>query len=178
MDIEIEKVGKWLDDVVIGLNLCPFAAKPRRSDQVRIITSSAEETEALLTELYKEIKLLSDTPPEKIETSLIIIPNFLADFDDYNQFLDLADELLLQFEWDGVFQVASFHPDYCFADVAPDSVENLTNRSPYPILHIIREASIEKAVESITDPEEIYKRNIKSIQNLSKDQIKQLFYYL
>ena len=178
MDEKIEAVERWLDEVVIGLNFCPFAAKPRRNEQVRITTSNATTEELLLTDLQDELTLLDQTPTTKIETTLLIVPEMLADFYDYNQFLDLVDELLVRFEWEGTFQIASFHPDYCFADAEPGSVENLTNRSPYPILHIIREDSIEKALESITDTNEVYKRNIETTKNLTPEQIKALFCYL
>ena len=171
-------VERWLDEVVIGLNFCPFAAKPRRNEQVRFVTSEASSEESLLTDLQDELTFLDQTPPSEIETTLLIVPEMLTDFYDYNQFLDLVDELLARFEWEGVFQVASFHPDYCFADAESDSVENLTNRSPYPILHIIREESIENALENITEPDEIYKRNIQTMKKLSVDQMKTLFPHL
>lgn len=178
MDKIIEAVESWLDEVVIELNFCPFAAKPRRHDQIRFITNDATSSEELLTSLQDELTLLDQTPSTEIETTLLIVPKMLTDFHDYNQFLDLVDELLIQFEWEGIFQIASFHPNYRFADTEPDSVENLTNRSPYPILHILREDSIEKALENIADPDEVYKRNIKTMKNLSATQIKTLFYYL
>jgi len=178
MGNEIKDIVHWLDEVVIGLNFCPFAAKPRRNEQVRLVTSNASSDELLLTDLQNELSLLGQTPPSKIETTLLVVPKMLADFYDYNQFLDLVDELLVQFEWEGIFQVASFHPNYCFSDAEPDSIENLTNRSPYPVLHIIREDSIEKALENITDPDEIYKQNIQTMKNLSADQIKVLFSHL
>ena len=178
MGNEIKDVERWLDKVVIGLNFCPFAAKPCRNEQVRFVTSKASSEELLLTDLQDELTLLDQTPSSKIETTLLIVPEMLSDFYDYNQFLELVDELLVQFEWEGVFQVASFHPDYCFADAEPDSVDNLTNRSPYPILHILREDSIEKALENIADPDEVYKRNIETMKTLSSEQIKILFNYL
>ncbi len=175
---EIKIVEKWLDEIVVGLNFCPFASKACRNDQIRFIKSEANSTEELLLNLQDEITLLDQAPSTEIETTLLIIPDMLTKFDDYNQFLDLVDQLLIQSEWEGIFQVASFHPDYCFADTEPDSVENLTNRSPYPILHILREESIEEALENITEPDEIYKRNIQTMKNLSADQIKVLFSYL
>ncbi len=178
MSKEQEIVEKWLDDVVIGLNLCPFAAKPRRNNQIRFTVSDAKTSEDLLTHLYGELQLLEDTPATDIETTLIIIPHLLANFDDYNQFLDVVDGLLIEFGWEGIFQVASFHPDYCFAETEPDSTENLTNRSPYPILHIIREASMEKALENMAAPDEVFKRNIKTMQRLSESEIESLFPYL
>ena len=175
---EIEKVEKWLDEIVIGLNFCPFASKPRRNDQIRFVTSSANTSEELLLNLQDELTLLDQTSSTGIETTLLIVPEMLTVFDDYNQFLDLVDQLLIQFEWEGIFQVASFHPDYYFAGTEPDSVENLTNRSPCPILHILREESIEKALENIAEPDEVYKRNIQTMNNLSADQIKVLFPHL
>jgi len=178
MSNEQKVVEQWLDDVVIGLNLCPFAAKPRRNNQIRFVTSEAVTSEALLNDLYDELKLLENTPAEDVETTLLILPKVLANFDDYNQFLDIVDELLISFEWEGVFQVASFHPDYCFAETESDSVENLTNRSPYPILHLIREASMEQALKNLTAPDEVFKRNIKAMNNLSEKDIKRLFPYL
>jgi len=178
MSNEQKAVEQWLDDVVIGLNLCPFAAKPRHNNQIRFVTSEAVTSEALLTDLYDELKLLENTPADDVETTLLILPKVLANFDDYNQFLDIVDELLFSFQWEGVFQVASFHPDYCFAETEPDSVENLTNRSPYPILHIIREASMEQALKHLTAPDEVFKRNIKTMDNLSEKEVKRLFPYL
>jgi len=174
----ISDVETWLDGVVIGLNLCPFAAIPRKNDQVRFTVSQALTEEVLLADLYAELTFMSKTPALHIETSLLIVPDMLVKFDDYNQFLDLVDELLESFEWDGIFQIASFHPDYCFAETKTNSVENLTNRAPYPILHIIREESLEKALEKMTSPDEIYKRNIQTMNNLSAEQIKVLFPYL
>ena len=174
----ITAVENWLDDVVIGLNLCPFAAKPRRQNQVRFNVSEAFTSEVLLADLHQELILLDQTPASEIETSLLIVPNMLNNFDDYNQFLDLVDTLLIEFEWEGIFQIASFHPDYCFADTPPDSVENLTNRSPYPILHIIREESMEKALKNMTSPDEVFKQNIKTMTNLEPEKIKTLFPYL
>ncbi|NOQ81733.1 MAG: DUF1415 family protein [Methylophaga sp.] len=175
---QINQVKRWLDDVVIGLNLCPFAAKPRRNKQVRFTLSNATTSEILLTDLHTELTFLERTPSSKVETTLVIVPNMLTDFDDYNQFLDVVDELLAEFQWEGIFQVASFHPDYCFADTETNSVENLTNRSPYPILHLIREQSMEKALENMTEPDEIFKRNIQTMNNLSTDELKALFPYL
>jgi len=178
MSVEQQQVERWLDEVVIGLNLCPFAAMPRRNNQVRFVTSAANTTEDLVTHLYDELKFLEQTPAQEVETTLLILPTILADFDDYNQFLDIVDELLSTFQWEGVFQVASFHPHYCFADVDPDDVENLTNRSPYPILHIIREKSMEKALKNMAAPDEVFKRNINTMNNLPLDEIKSLFPYL
>lgn len=178
IDDVISDVETWLDDVVIGLNLCPFAAIPRKNKQVRFTVSQALSEEVLLADLQAELTFMSQTPAAEVETSLLIVPDILAKFNDYNQFLDLADELLEVFEWGGIFQIASFHPDYCFAETAANSVENLTNRSPYPILHILREQSLEKALAKMTSPDEIYKRNIQTMNELSSEKIKVLFPYL
>lgn len=174
----IADVETWLDDVVIGLNLCPFAAMPRKNNQVRFTASQALTEEVLLADLHAELTFMSQTPAIEVETSLLIVPDMLTKFDDYNQFLDLVDELLEEFEWEGIFQIASFHPDYCFAETEPNSTENLTNRSPYPILHIIREESMEKALAKMTAPDEIYKRNIQTMNELPAEKIKALFPYL
>lgn len=178
MTSEIDQIKRWLDEIVVGLNFCPFAGKPHRNKKIRFVTSEAKESETLLLDLQDELTLLDQKSSEEIETTLLIIPKMLSDFQDYNQFLDYADQLLIEYEWEGIFQIASFHPDYCFADTEPDSVENLTNRSPYPILHILRENSIEKAIQDIAAPNEIYERNIRTINDLSSEKIKTLFYYL
>ena len=178
MNTVISDVERWLDDVVIELNLCPFAAIPRQNNQVRFVVSQALSEEVLLADLHAELTFMSQTPAAEVETSLLIVPDMLAKFDDYNQFLDLVDDLLVSFEWEGIFQIASFHPDYCFAETAPDSTENLTNRTPYPILHIIREVSLEKALAKMTSPDEIYERNIQTMNDLSDERIKNLFPYL
>ena len=178
MSDEQKAVEQWLDEVVIGLNLCPFAAKPRSQNQVRFMVSQAQTEQELLYDLHTEIQLLEQTPPTEIETTLLIIPFLLADFEDYNQFLDIVDAVLDDFNWHGEFQIASFHPHYCFADTQIDSIENFTNRSPYPILHIIREQSMEKALAHMAAPDEIFKRNITTMNNLSTEQIAKLFPYL
>jgi hypothetical protein len=170
-----QKVEQWLDDVVIGLNLCPFSIKPRQQGQIRFSLSQALSPEVLVADLFDELTYMAKTQPSEAETSLIIIPNMLLNFADYNEFLDIADGLIIDNGWEGVFQIASFHPDYQFANTAKDDVENLTNRAPYPLLHIIREDSLAKAVENMADPEEIYKRNIVTMNNLNTQQIANLF---
>ena len=139
---------------------------------------SGDTETSLLETLQSELVLIDGRPIEEIETTLLVIPNLLHDFDAYNQFLDLVDALLEEFEWTGQYQVASFHPQYCFAGVAPDSPENLTNRSPYPLLHIIREVSIENALQHYADPENIPIRNIEKMNALSTADRCRLFPYL
>ncbi|PCJ32823.1 MAG: hypothetical protein COA90_01705 [Gammaproteobacteria bacterium] len=176
--VEQVLVEQWLDEVVIGLNLCPFASKPRSKGQIRFVLSTSSTDVDLLTEFDQEIRLLESTPAKEIETTIIIVPAMLADFEQYNQFLDLVDDVIYHNKWDGLFQVASFHPDYCFADTHPDDSENLTNRSPFPLLHLLREESMEKALANMASPDEIFKRNIKAMASLSIDKIKKLFPYL
>ncbi len=171
-------VERWLNEVVIGLNLCPFAAYPKKNNRVRIVVCHDNTGEALLTFLQSEIQRLSDTPASELETTLVVVPDMLNDFFDYNQFLDPVDRLLAQSGWEGVFQVASFHPDYCFGGNEPEDSENLTNRSPYPILHIIREASIEKALEHHPDPDGIPETNIARVNKLTIEEKRQLFSFV
>lgn len=174
----IVSVAGWLNEVVIGLNLCPFSAKPTRENRVRFFVSSASDDEALLQDLQQEMELLDQKPANEIETTLVIIPNHLHDFFDYNQFLQWTHQLLKRNGWVGVYQLATFHPDYCFADAEPDDAENLTNRAPYPILHIIREASLEKALEYFADVDEIPQVNKARVANLTPEEKKNLFPYL
>ncbi|EAS65721.1 DUF1415 domain-containing protein [Photobacterium angustum] len=176
-DIE-QTVQQWLNDVVIGLNLCPFAAKPQRNKQIKIHVSSDKTENDLLESIYLQLKELDETPPQELETTLVVAPYLLEDFEDYNQFLDLIEGLVVQLGKSGIYQIASFHPDYCFYGTEPEDAENLTNRSPYPIFHLIREESMEKVLKHYPDPEAIPERNIDCVENLTPEQIKQLFPYL
>lgn len=176
-DIE-QSVQQWLNDVVIGLNLCPFAAKPQRNKQIKIHVSSDKTENGLLESIYLQLKELDETPPQELETTLVVAPYLLEDFDDYNQFLDLVEGLVVQLGKSGIYQIASFHPDYCFYGTEPEDAENLTNRSPYPIFHLIREESMEKVLKHYPDPEAIPERNIDCVENLTPVQIQQLFPYL
>lgn len=171
-------VERWLQEVVIGLNLCPFAAMPQRKQQVRMSVSAARTEQQLLQDLHAEIVLLDASAPERLETTLLIVADMLAEFDDYNQFLNQADALLQQHGWQGKFQIASFHPNYRFADTNSDDAENLTNRSPYPILHILREASIEKALQNYPSPEQIPNKNIYTVNGLTLSERRKCFPYL
>lgn len=168
----------WLNSVVIGLNLCPFSGKPARENRVRLCISEASIEEGVLADLFSEMELLDKTPVAELETTLLIIPHALEDFFEYNQCLAWAQSQLKRRGWMGVYQLASFHPHYCFAHSAPEDVENLTNRSPYPIIHIIREESLEKALGYFDDVEEIPERNKKTVASLSAEQKQQLFPYL
>jgi hypothetical protein len=174
----VDEVQHWLDRVVVGLNLCPFAAEPNRKGQIKIYVSTARTEEALLTDLQTELRELDRRSPTDLETTLLVVPYMLQDFEAYNTFLALVDALLQTFGWEGEYQVASFHPNYCFADTEPDDPENLTNRSPYPILHILREASISKALDAYADPDQIPAKNIQTVQHLSPEQQRSLFPHL
>ena len=174
----IDDINQWLDDVVIGLNLCPFAAKPRREKRVRIAISHATDEESLLNDLQAELERLSDTPIEELETTLLAIPDMLENFEDYNDFLDAVDLWVEQFGWEGELQVASFHPQYQFADTESDEPGNLTNRSPWPLLHIIREESLEQAVAHYPDVDAIPEHNIKRMESLTTEEKRKLFPYL
>ncbi|EKM25259.1 DUF1415 domain-containing protein [Vibrio sp. HENC-03] len=173
-----EQVDQWLNDVVIGLNLCPFAAKPQRNKQIKIFVSEASQEEALLEDILLQLFELSNTEPEKLETTLVVVPNMLQDFWDYNFFIDWVEGLIKQQDWEGIFQVATFHPDYCFGGAEPEDDENLTNRSPYPVFHLIREESMEKVLKHYPDPESIPDTNIARVSALSEEERKKLFPYL
>ncbi len=156
----------WLERAVIGLNLCPFARVPFTQGCVRFRVSHATDEGALLQDLGEELNALHAADPETCETTLLIHPQVLTDFFDYNDFLGAAEATVAALGLEGDIQVASFHPDYRFADTDPDAIENYTNRSPYPMLHLLREASIEHAVESVPDPDAIYERNIETMRKL------------
>ena len=162
-------VRRWLERAVIGLNLCPFAKAVYVRDQVRIVASDASTARALLEELGEEMALLRDTPAEQIDTTLLVHPQVLGDFLDYNDFLDDADALVEAMDLDGVLQVASFHPHYQFAGTEPGDIENLTNRAPFPILHLLREASVDRAVAAYAEPEAIIDRNVATVSALGHD---------
>ncbi|WP_283132212.1 DUF1415 domain-containing protein [Enterovibrio norvegicus] len=177
-DVEAQTT-EWLENVVIGLNLCPFAAKPQRNKQIKIEVCEGNTDEAVMETLLTELNLLESSDVADLETTLLVTPNYFQDFDDYNQFLDVADMIIEQFGWRGIYQIASFHPDYCFADAEPDDESNLTNRSPYPVFHLIREASIEKALKYYGgDADAIPDINIDRVCSLSNDEKKALFPYL
>lgn len=166
--VEAESLA-WVDRAVIGLNLCPFAKAVRVRGQLRCTVTAADTPEALLEVLADELRALAAADPAEVDTTLLVHPAVLADFDDYNQFLDDADALLEALALDGVLQVASFHPDYRFADAAPDDLGNATNRAPYPMLHLLREASIDRAVEAFPEPEAIYEANQRTLEALGAD---------
>ncbi|GGA70194.1 hypothetical protein GCM10011369_09880 [Neiella marina] len=173
-----QEVEQWLKDVVIGLNLCPFAARPHRLNLIDIIVSTATDEQQLLLQLDDEMRRLLAAPVDELETTIIAVPNMLQQFDRYNDFLDLADALLEQQGFAGQLQIASFHPQYQFVDTEPDDTSNLTNCSPYPLLHLIREQSLTDALMNYADPDKIPERNIAKLERLSWEQLRHYFPYI
>lgn len=177
-DTITKQIHQWLDQVVIGLNLCPFASAPYKKQQIRIEVTDCDNQTCLVYKLEDELKKLAETPVEELETTLLVIPETLHDFYDYNDFLDIAESIIEENNYAGVFQIASFHPQYQFAGTEAEDNENLTNRAPFPILHLLREESLEKAVAHYPNPEEIPERNIKTVCNLTEQQKTSLFPHL
>jgi hypothetical protein len=162
----IEATRDWLEKAVIGLGLCPFAKAIHAKGQIRFAVSMARTPAALIDDLVSELRMLVDCEPEKVETTLLMAPGLFAEFEDYNDFLDIADSLLDEMELAGVIQIASFHPGYRFAGTLKDAIENYTNRSPYPTFHLLREDSVEKAVTTYHDVADIPERNIATMNRL------------
>ncbi|WP_020560322.1 DUF1415 domain-containing protein [Thiofilum flexile] len=164
----------WVEQWVVKENLCPFAGKPVRENRVLYQVSHAQRPKQLLSDLTQALEHLAHTPVQELETTLLIHPNVLQDFGVYNAFLDQVDDLLLELDLEGEIQVASFHPHYQFADTDYDDVENFTNRSPYPMLHLIREASIEQAIDYHPNIDAIPIRNIEHVRNLGIEHMRTL----
>lgn len=171
---EIAATRRWLERAVIGLNLCPFAKAVYVKQQVRFALSDAELEDDLLEELGEELLRLRDTSADEIDTTLLVHPRVLTDFLDYNDFLDRVDALIEALELDGILQVASFHPQYQFADTDPDDPGNGTNRAPYPTLHLLREDSLDRAVAAYPDPDAIVQRNLETMEKLGLDGLRAL----
>lgn len=165
----------WLEIAVIGLNLCPFAKAVHAGNRVRFQVSTARSTEALLSDLAEELQALQAADPQVIETTLLIHPHVLTDFLDYNDFLDLADAAVDALGLAGEIQIASFHPHYRFADTEADDIGNYTNRSPYPMLHLLRQASVDRAVQAFPDAAAIYDSNIATMRRLGREGWRRLW---
>jgi hypothetical protein len=157
---------RWLERAVIGLNLCPFAKAVYVKGQVHCTVSQASNLEALRDDLLQALKDLVAHEPDERDTTLLIIQNLLQDFVDYNDFLNVADDCLLALDLEGEIQIASFHPQYQFAGTDEDDITNFTNRSPHPTLHLIREASIDRAVAAFPDAEDIFEANMATMNQL------------
>ena len=160
---------RWLEKAVIGLDLCPFAESVYRADRVRFHVSDQRSASGLLDELRAELLHLNAAEPAQTETTLLIHPWVLNDFVEFNDFLQICDSAVVELELEGEIQVASFHPHYQFAGTRPDDVENCTNRSPYPTLHLLREASIERVLQHVADPDAIYQNNIERLRRLGPE---------
>ncbi|KPQ29448.1 MAG: hypothetical protein HLUCCX14_06305 [Marinobacter excellens HL-55] len=168
----VNSTRKWVEDVVVGYNLCPFAKRELVRDRVRFVVTDAANEGDLLKVLHAELQRLEDEP--EIETTLLIHPGVLQNFGAYNEFLDTADGLVAYLELEGIYQVASFHPDYQFAETEPGAAENYTNRSPYPMLHLLREASLEAAIASHPDVDGIPDRNIALMNELGAEKMRSI----
>jgi hypothetical protein len=156
----------WIERAVIGLNLCPFAKAVYVKEQIRYTVSEARTPDELLDDLVRALRALVEAPAEEVDTTLLIHPHCFGDFLDYNDFLEVADAAVEELDLAGVLQVASFHPQYQFAGTAADDVTNCTNRSPYPMLHLLREASVDAAVAAFPDAKAIYRKNIDTLRRL------------
>jgi uncharacterized protein len=174
-DTLIANTQTWLTRAVIGLQLCPFAKAVHLKNQIRYVVSHSSEPQALLETLVQELQHLVQADPQVIETTLLIHPDVLIDFVDYNDFLDIADAALRELDLDGVLQIASFHPQYQFAGTEPNAIENHTNRSPYPMLHLLRESSIEEAMKNFDGADAIVDRNIATLQQLGLEGWRKLW---
>ncbi|MBD7961797.1 DUF1415 domain-containing protein [Comamonas avium] len=159
-DVVIADTVRWLEKAVIGLNLCPFAKSVHVKGQIHYVVSQASDAEGVAIDLHRELEALAESSPEKRDTTLLILPQAFAEFLDFNDFTELADDLVEELDLGGILQVASFHPLFQFEGTDVDDVTNCTNRAPYPILHLLREDSIDKAVEAFPEAEMIYERNM------------------
>jgi hypothetical protein len=171
----IASTHRWMELAVIGLNLCPFAKAVYVKRQIRYAVTAATTAEELLAELRHELELLGQTNPEEVDTTLLIHPQVMTDFIDFHFFLREADAVIKNLGHEGSLQIASFHPAYEFAGSAPDDIANFTNRSPYPMLHLLREASIDRAVAAFPDAATIYERNIDTLRRLGHEGWRRLW---
>jgi hypothetical protein len=165
----IAETRAWIERAVIGLNLCPFAKAVHAKGQIRYVASDDTDPEDLLTTLCEELQFLAKADPAEVDTTLIVHPRVLTDFLDFNDFLELADQAVEDMGLEGVLQVASFHPDYRFAGSADDDIANYTNRAPYPTLHLLREDSVDRAVDAFPEAERIYEANIETLEKLGAE---------
>ncbi len=171
----VADVRNWLEKAVIGLNLCPFARAVYVREQIRFAVSHATTPDMLAADLLEELRLLQAADPQQLDTTLLLVPDMLADFLEFNDFLEIAEAVADEAEFDAEFQVAAFHPGWQFAGTQPDDIGNYTNRAPWPVLHLLREASIDAAVAAIPDPRDIYERNIETLRKLGLAGWRKLF---
>jgi hypothetical protein len=171
--MRIEHTKKWIESVVIGLNLCPFAKHPYQNNKIHFAEIDSNEDETILNAIATEMLFLAKTEATEIETSILIAPQ-LTDFEEYLDFLDIANVIVEELELEGIIQVASFHPDYQFAETDPKDVENYTNRAPYPMFHFLRENSVEKALLAFPEAKNVPERNIQTMRKLGHEGIQEL----
>jgi hypothetical protein len=164
-----ERTRAWVEHAVIGLNLCPFAKAPMVKGQIRYVVTETDDPRVLLAELCAQMAALVAADPTDVKTTLLVHPNALTDFLDFNDFLEAADAALEELGLDGVLQIASFHPDYRFDGTEPDDPGNASNRAPYPTLHLLREASVDRAVEAFLEAEAIFENNLRTLAALGVD---------
>ena len=162
----LAKTRHWLEVAVIGLNLCPFAKAVYVKNQVRLVVSKARHADDLLEELDRELDLLVATPASEIDTTLLIHPTLFEDFLDFNDFLEIAEGVVDEHGLEGIIQLASFHPQFQFDGTEPDDISNYTNRAPFAILHLLREDSVERAVEAFPQADAIFETNIATLEKL------------
>lgn len=174
-DVVTEETRLWLERAVIGLNLCPFAKAAHVKRQIRFAVTAAQSEAELVEELEWELQYLAAADVEVLETTLLVHPDVLGDFLDYHFFLGEAEAALRRLDLNGVLQIASFHPRYEFAGSDADDIENCSNRSPYPTLHLLREASIDRAVAAFPDAADIYERNMEVLNALGHEGWRKLW---
>ncbi len=171
----INATRQWLEKAVIGLNLCPFAKAVYVKNQIRFVVSHAPHLDGFLEDLDRELDFLAAADPEEVDTTLLISPDLLADFHEFNDFMQLAEAAVDEHGLEGVLQIASFHPAFQFEGTEPDDIGNYTNRAPFPTLHLLREASIARAVAVFPEAETIYLRNIDTLEKLGIEGWQALF---
>lgn len=176
MSDPLAETRRWIERIVIGLNLCPFARRPFDGDRIRYVLSDATDLDSLRKVLENELKSLAAAPREEVETTLIVHPGVLQDFLDYNDFVVEANDRLAEWGYEGVIQIASFHPQYRFAGASDDDPANATNRSPYPMLHLLREDSVTEAAESGYVLDGIPARNVLLLRKLGRAGLDQLIH--
>ncbi len=175
-DLILKRTQQWVEQFVVGQSLCPFAKPHVQNDRVRYVLCDSDQLEELLEMLLSELRYLNAVNPSEVETTILIHPNLLTDFVDYNDFSDVTDEMLENLALDGIIQIATFHPDYQFADTNLDDAENFTNRSPFPMLHLLREESVEAAVQSHPNIESVPHRNIALMQQMGSERLKKMLH--
>lgn len=173
-----QQIWQWLDEVVIGLNLCPFAKKPRANQQIRVCISEVTTDNEFVDVIIKELSRLDNHNAKELETTLVAVDSLFQHFDDFLEAINLVETIIDQFGYRGTYQVAHFHPQYQFDGTTPDDRENLTNKAPCAIFHLIREESMERVLKQYPNPESIFENNIQAVSTLSQQQLENLYPFL